>query len=1053
MSCKYRFRYIFLLAAVLMLSKSYAQDTYVISGWVKGIDNQAIENVTISVLGSNEKPAVSDSTGGFQLNVTSGNEWITIQPLGDYESKTIFLNSRKSFTVYLAKEGFTSYNDFLLGEGMNLQSRDVITAHQNITEEQMKYSANVTVDQFFQTQLTGALVSNTSGMPGSGTSTFLRGINTLYTSNQPLYVVDGVPLERSSLYNSLCEGYTYNPISTIDPFDVSYITVYKDPSYSSKYGLYGSGGVVEIQTINPDATETTIDFKYRTGISQKSDYLPQLDNSQYKVLANELLYSSGMPNEQYTQDYPGLYYVPSDTINYQPYGHNTNWQDEVFQNSILQNVHFSIKGGDAIAKYGISFGYLSKTGTIKNTSYDRFNARFTGNFNIIERIKMSLNVSLVNADISLRESGLNTVTSPILSGLWKSPILSPYAYDELGNQLDLTAEVDELGVSNPLALSRGFVGDNNNIRFSTTAKLIGELTSKLDLVALLSVNYNAMSESFFSPNTGMSSYNNGEADNETSENNNTFNSVYTNVYLNYSNSFGRDGLHQLSAIAGMKTNSIKFQNDYAKARNTPSDEYTSLSTGQDIYNMIGGNTINYTWLSLNAGLNYRYKSKYFVDLNVTSDASTAIGQDAVTPLSLGNVPMGLFYSVGGAWRMSNENFMKNISLFEDVKARISYGTSGNDDFDVLASKAHSKTDQFNSVGVAVPGTLANTKLSYESHSVLNSGLDIILKGGRHQVIVDWYSSTVDDMLAYRQLPTFIGESVFPSNDGKVNTKGLEVAFNTRVVDFKDFTFDLGLSLGKYRTELLEIPNDKLFLSLPGKGQIVSEKGKELYAFYGYVYEGVYTTTQESLESNLRNNKGDSYRAGDAKYKDVSGKQGVPDGIINDYDKVNIGSPNPDLVGILSAQVSYRNWSVRAVSTFSQGQEIFNYVRYQNEKMTDLSNQSVKVLQRWSVEGQETEVPRATWGDPLGNNDFSSRWIEDGSYFRLKELTFSYRTFKPVFFVRNFEAYVTLNNVFTLTNYVGYDPEVSYSSNPLLQGTDYGAMPQTRSFTFGVNIGL
>lgn len=1053
MSCRYRIRYIFLLAAVLMLGTSYSQNTYVLSGWVKGIDNKAIENVTISVLGSAETPAVTDSSGMFQINVSSGNDMITIQPISDYESKTILLNSRENITIYLAKKGFTSYNDYLLGEGVKVQSRDVVTAHQNITEKQMKYSANTTVDQFFQTEIAGAFVSNTSGMPGSGTTTFLRGINTLHTNNQPLYVVDGVPLERSSLYGSLCEGYIYNPLSTIDPFDVSYMTVYKDPSYGSKYGFYGSGGVVEIQTINPNATETTIDFKYRTGITQQPESLPQLDNNQYKLLANELLYSSGTPNEEYTQLYPGLFYTPSDTINYQPYSHNTNWQDEVFQNSLMQNVHFSIKGGDAIAKYGISFGYLTKTGLIKNTSYDRFNARFTGNFNIIERIKMSLYVSLINTNTSLRESGINTVTSPILSGLWKSPILSPYAYDELGNQLNSTAEVDELGVSNPLALSTGFTGDNSNTRFATTAKIIGELTPKLDIVALLSVNYNVMTESFFSPNTGMAAYGDGDIYNETAEYNNTYNGTYTNLYLDYNDDFGTNGVHRFSAVAGAKANFITFQNDYASASNTPSDEYTSLSTGVSIYNSMGGTNINYTWLSINTALNYAFKSKYIIDLNLTSDASTAIGQDASTPLSFGNVPMGHFYSVGGAWRISNEDFMKNISLFEDVKARVSYGTSGNDDFDVLASKSYSTTDHYNVLGVSVPGTLANIKLSYETHKVLNTGLDVVLKGGRHQIVVDWYSTTVDNMLAYEQLPTFIGESVFPTNAGKVNTQGVELALNTRAVDYKDLTVDLGVSLGKYRTEVLALPEDKMTTDLPGMGEVVSQKGDELYAFYGYVYEGVYATTQESEASNLLTDKGMTYRAGDAKYKDISGKQGVPDGVINDYDKVNLGSATPDFVGVFSTQISYKNWSVKAVSTFSHGQEVFNYVRYQNEKMTDLSNQSAKVLQRWSAEGQQTDIPRATWGDPQGNNDFSSRWIEDGSYFRLKELTFSYRIFKPFLFVRNLETYITLNNVFTLTNYVGYDPEVSYSSNSMLQGIDYGAMPQSRSFTFGVNIGL
>jgi TonB-linked SusC/RagA family outer membrane protein len=1054
MKCKKNnIKYVCLLIAILNFSPTFSQSAYQLSGWVKGIDNQAVENVTISVLGSSNKPAVSDEEGKYEIEVESGGVWVSFQPIEGLESKTVFLDDRMVLNVYLAEEGFSTYNDYVLGEGMHQQSKDVITAHQSITSEQMKYSNNITVDQFFQTHITGAYVINSSGMPGAGTSTFLRGINSLNTGNQPLYVVDGIPLERSSYYQSLSDGFNYNPITSLDPLDISYITVYKDPSYTSKYGLYGANGVVEIKTINPDASKTTIDLKYRTGIDLSPDYLPQLESAQYKVLANEILYSTGAPNEDYTKDFPGLYYTPNDTENYGPYSHNTNWQDEVFQDAMMQNVHFSIKGGDAIAKYGISFGYLNKEGLIKNTSYDRFNARFAGTFNIIERIKMFLNVNMVNSHMNLRESALNSPKSPILSGLWKSPILSPYAYDDLGNKVHITADLDELGVSNPLALSEGFTGNNSNIRFSTSAKIIGELTSNIDIVAMFAVNYNTMSESAFSPNTGMGAYQNGELYNEVSEYYNTYSNLYSNLYANYSNAFGNNDVHRVSGILGMKLSNVNFQNDYALTGNTPSDDYTSLGSGQNIYNSMGGNNINYGWLSLNAGLNYNYKTKYFLDFNLSSDASTAIGQEASTPLNLGDVPMSLFYSIGGAWRISDEFFLKNNSLFEDVKVRASYGTAGNDNFSVLASKTYNRTDHFHVLGVSVPGALANPALNYETKVMLNTGLDLVIKGGRHQVIFDWYNSTVNDMLVYNQLPSYMGESVFPSNAGKVNTQGIEFSLNTRVIDYKDLKIDLGLKLGKYRTEVLAMPNDKLVSNLPGMGEIVSQVGGELYSFYGYEYEGVFATTEESSVANLTNKKGYSYSQGDAKFKDRSGAQGIPDGVIDDHDKVELGSPNPDLVGVLSARITYKNWSLSAMSTFAKGQEIFNYLRYQNEKMTDLSNQSIKVLQRWTTEGQQTDIPRATAGDPIGNSDFSSRWIEDGSYLRIKELTLSYRLPKSVWIVRNLETFISVNNLATFTNYVGYDPEMSYSYNPSLQGIDYGMMPQPRSFTFGVNIGL
>ncbi len=1050
---KCNINYFILFVALCVASNAYSQDGYTLSGWVRDINNEPIEDVTISVPGSMGVLAVSDKDGNYSIEVKSGDVWITFQPVGVWETKTIFLDSRNNLNVYLAKKDFTTYNDKVIGEGVDKLSRNVISAHQNISDMQLKYSGNISVDQFFQKQITGALVSNQSGMPGSGTSTFLRGINSLNTTNQPLYVVDGIPLERGSNYESYFEGYHYNPITSIDPNDVSYITVYKDPSYTSKYGFSGANGVIEIQTLSPDASETTIDLKYRTGIDVKPDYLPQLESAHYRILANELLYSSGLPQEEYTVSYPGLFYTEQDLIRYIPYSNNTNWQDEVFQNTLMQNVHFSIKGGDAIAKYGISVGYLTRDGIIKSTSYDRFNARFAGTFNIIQRIKMQLNVSMVNTNLSLREAGLNTVTSPIISGLWKSPLLSPYDYDENGNMLNTTADLDELGVSNPLALNRAYDGENSNTRFSTSAKIIGEISPKLNVVSLLAVNYNTMTENSFSPNLGMAAYSNGETSNELSGYVNTHRGIYSNTYLDYSDAWGQKKLHRVSANLGMRYNQVNFQNDFAKTGSTPSDAYTSLGFGQDIYDYVGGNIINYNQLSLNGNMNYDYKAKYLASLNLTSDASTSIGRDAATPLNIGNVPVGLFYSLGAAWRISNESFMKQSSLLEDVKIRVSYGTAGNDNFSVLLSQPHYRTDHFNQLGVSIPGALANTSLSYEKSTTFNTGLDMVFKGGRYQVIVDWYNTKLDNMLAFIPLPEFIGESVFPSNGGRVNTKGVEFTLNSRVIDAKDFSFDLGIRLGQYRTEILEVPNGSIVRDIPGLGQVVSSEGNELTAFYGYQYEGVFATSQESKLANLKNDKGLYFRAGDAKFKDVTGPQGVPDHVIDSYDKVNIGSPAPDLTGIITAQISYKSLTLSAVSSFISGNEVFNYVRYQNEKMTDLSNQSVKTLERWSYEGQQTDVPQATWGDPMGNNDFSSRWIEDGSYFRLKEVSLSYKRNKSFLFVKNLEAYVTVENILTFTNYTGYDPELSYASSSILQGIDYGATPQTRSFVFGLNIGL
>lgn len=1053
---KYRFIIgIIALSVILLGNRALAQEAgYELSGTVKNINVDPLPNITVSILGSVQPPAVTDDAGEYKIEVPSGEVWISFVPVGDYVERTVFLNSRKALNIYFDYKNRTSNHELVLGEGQRKPGRNVIGAGDHMLSGHMKYNTHSTIDQLFQTSVTGAQVSNMSGMPGSGTSIFLRGIGSAYAGGQPLFVVDGIPMERSRYYSSLIDGYNYSPVSTIDPSDVSFISVYKDPSYTSQYGLYGGNGVIELRTIFPDASTTTIDVKYRIGLDMKPDYQKQLDAIEYKVLANELLFSSGMFQEDYELEYPGLFYRKDDTINYRLFNHNTQWQDEVFQNALSQNIHFSIKGGDAVAKYGISFGYLTGNGMLKSTSYDRFNTRFVGSFNIIERIAMSLNVNYTTTTSNLRASGLDEVRSQILSGLWKSPLLSPYQYDEDGNQLGTTAEVDVLGVSNPLALAREFKGLADNSRFSISARVNGEINNNLSLVTLLGLNYNLISESVFSPDLGMNVYYDGEVYNESSVNSNTYFGAYVNSYLSYNSNPDGTGRNTLVANLGLRTISDKFENDYGIGGNSPSDEYKDLEQGEPNLRRVGGRNIDYSYFSMYGNINYNIINKYYLDFKLSADASSAIGIDAETPFSMGNVPYEIFYSAGAAWRISNEDFLKNLSILEDLRIRASYGTSGSDNFDILLSRSHYLTNQFNVVGVSIPGSSANSALRSEKRNYLNVGSDLSLIGGKHQLSVDMYYSITNDLLLFQDLPSFTGVEYYPLNSGRISNRGIEFSSLSRLVQKSDFALDLGIKLGANKNRVEELPVDQVIIPLPGLGEIVMSEGNEFNAFYGYEFDGVFATTSESQEANLTNNRGIPFSAGDARFVDKSGPQGVPDGIIDDFDKVILGSPNPELMGSASLVMKYKKWQLDIVTQFMTGQEIFNYTRFRNEEMAFLHNQSASTLNRWTYETQQTDIPRASWGDPVGNNDFSSRWIEDGSYLRLKNITLSYSTAKKIIpGVRKIEVFLKAVNILTLTRYTGYDPEFSYSFNPLYQGIDYSLTPQPRSLFAGINISL
>jgi hypothetical protein len=286
----------------------------------------------------------------------------------------------------------------------------------------------------------------------------------------------------------------------------------------------------------------------------------------------------------------------------------------------------------------------------------------------------------------------------------------------------------------------------------------------------------------------------------------------------------------------------------------------------------------------------------------------------------------------------------------------------------------------------------------------------------------------------------------------MQNKGWEIGSFLRLFDGSNFKWDLQVSFSSVENEVTSIKGGQLVYSVPG-GEKINKTGAPANSFYGYEYLGVYATEAEAREAGLVNNRSMAYGAGDAIYADLSGPDGNPDGRIDEFDKTIIGNPLPDYYGGVINSFSYRGITLSAFLQVSSGLEVFNYVRYQNEKMTGLENQSQHVLSRWQYEGQETDVPRALWDDPMGNSDFSSRWIEDGSFMRVKFIKLSYTLPSQLLMFKTAEFYASVNNIFTFSNYLGYDPEFAYSYSQIYQGIDYGLTPIPRQFIIGVTLGL
>jgi TonB-linked SusC/RagA family outer membrane protein len=630
-------------------------------------------------------------------------------------------------------------------------------------------------------------------------------------------------------------------------------------------------------------------------------------------------------------------------------------------------------------------------------------------------------------------------------------MLNPYQYDLEGNMLTLISEVDELGVSNPVAIIDRYRGKNSNYNFNTNMGFEMTLNKDLMLNTNFSLTYNTMKEQVFMPNHGMAHYYNDEAHNVSKATNNYLLSFYNNTYLSYKKIFNK--VHSITSTTGVNLLTNRYQLDWGLTMNAhENDEYKELSDGTNNLRRIGGANKAWNWVSLYENLNYAYQDKYLVTAGFSFDGSSKVGENAINTIKVGDSRFGLFYSAGLGWRMSSESFMKDVSWIDELKLRLTYGKSGNDDIGESTASDYYESVKFRETVGLYPAVIANKELSYETVSQLNAGLDLALWGSRFRATVDVFNSTTKDMLILTPLKSYLGYSFRPENGGEMQNKGVEVNASYRIVEGRNFKWDIQANVTKLSNEITYLHGDMLVTDIVG-GQVVNKVGAPANSFYGFVFDGVYESSAQAQTEGLVNEKLVPYKGGDARFVDLSGPNGTPDGVINQFDKTDIGSSMPELYGGLLNTFTYKRWSLETYLNFVSGNEVFNYVRYKNEGMTGIENQSANVLNRWQYEGQVTDVPRALWNDPIGNSAFSSRWIEDGSYLRVQNIALSYRIPSKWLEFRNAEFYISANNVLTLSKYLGYDPEFATSYSHAEQGVDYGQTPQPRQFVIGIKLGL
>ena len=1013
-----------LIVSVLLLSifssqaqKELPKDSILVKGVIVSGTNTPLPNITISVEGSQKLPVVTNEAGEFSIELNAGDNWLLISPASDYKTKRIFLNHRKELKIYLTDNDLSAGDDPMTILSQKTIKKDIVSSYFELNADGSSKTSAISIDEYMQGKVPGMNTIRREGAPGTGAISFMRGINSINANNQALYVVDGIPIENPGLFKSNLDGYAYDPLGAVNLLDISKVTIVKDPTVTSVYGSKASNGLVLIETLDPSATQTSIDVDLRTGYSlAPSNLIPQLNAGQHKTLASEELFSSGMFEENIKLAYPDLFLTKNDPrfIDYQ---HNTNWQDKIFADAMFTNINLKVKGGDAIARYGLSFGYTTSKGVIKTTGYDSYNLRFVGRLNIFTWLRMNAGVSLNYNSSNMKESAKVKETNPILAALAKSPMLNPYQYDLNGNMITALSEVDELGVSNPVAIIDNFKASNSNYHFLSTMGFEGQLdkNKNLMLISNFSITYNALKEQIFMPNHGMAHYYNDEAINVAKATTDYLLSIYNNTYLAYNKIFNK--VHKLNSSTGFNVMTNKYQLDWGLTMNAPeNDQYQDLQNGANNLRQIGGENRNWNWVSLYENVNYAFKDKYLVSASVSLDGSSRVGDQAINTFEIANNPFGLFYGGGLGWRLSSEPFLNKLSWLDELKLRLTFGKSGNDDIGESNASDYYQAVKFRETVGLYPAIIPNNELSYETVNQLNAGSDIALFGNRVKITIDAFQTNVSDMLILTPMKSYMGYSYRPENGGQMQNKGYELSTSLRIFDRRSFKWDFHANFSKISNEITNLKGDRMISQIEG-GEIVNQVGSSANSFYGYIFTGVYSSEQEAITANLLNDKMVRYSAGDAKFVDISGPNGIPDGIINQYDKTAIGSSMPNFYGGIQNTFTYKKWTLNTLINFVSGNKIFNYVRYQNEKMTGLENQSANVLNRWQYDGQVTDVPRAIWNDPIGNSSFSTRWLEDGSYLRIQNVSLSYKIPNKFLQFRNAEFYISANNVYTISIFV------------------------------------
>lgn len=1025
---------------------------------VDAATGEPLSGARLKAYNNDRYTAMTDEDGTYTIKVPKFVTAVSVV-LEGYNMATSSLNGRTE------NVNFILYSDQYLKD-----YKAQTTGAKSVVTENFETSTALTIDQEIQNRLGGDVRSiQRSANPAQGVSMFINGYNSLNSNAQPLIILDGVVYDQMYDTQMLHTGYFNNLLQAINLEDIQNVEVLKNGT--AIYGAKAANGVILINTKRCTSMATRIDVNINAGIELMPKTIDMMDAEQYRGYTAQLLGSTDtkLKEFKFLNTDPNYYY-------YNMYHNNTDWKDQVYREAWTQNYGISIQGGDDVAKYNLSVGYTDAKSTLKKNDLSRFNIRFNTDIILNKWFSTEFDASYTNVTRDLRSDGLdsefnlNSLASTSFLALAKSPFLSPYDFATDGKVTTFISDADDylnevLGtrgsLANPTAILENGEAKNKNhtdctmINIAVTPKW--QPSKNFYLQEKFSYTMQSFDESYFTPIIGMPTY---LGSGKTAQTQNEKWSLYTkhNAVFSDTRAFWDilpNGAHRLDAFGGVRFMNDTFTSSYLIGDNTGNDKTPNNSYSQDSKYRYGSDT---SWRSLAYYLNldYNYKEKYYLQGQMSMETSSRYGKEVDAGLKMFGVAWGLFPSIQGSWVMTNEDWFRPNRGVNMLKLNVGFESVGNDGIDNSAtltymSNAALLNDNITSIGLA---NIGNTSLRWETTNRFNAGLEGNFLNNRLNVKFNYYTSKTTNLVTLGTLAYVAGISDYYTNDGALKNQGFDAAFVAKLVNNNNFKFEFGASVGHYKNKLTQLPQNQTSFETSMYGAtILSEIGRSAGVFYGFKTDGVYATTAEANADGLyiTDAAGNKlyYGAGDMKFVDTDG-----DKVITDADRQVIGDPNPDIYGNISLNFYIgKHWSVSAGFNYSLGNDIYNYQRSLLESGSMFINQTTAMNRRWAAEGQVTDIPKITYGDPMGNSRFSDRWIEDGSYLKLKNITIAYKIPIQNQYIQGLSVWASANNLYTLTKYLGSDPEVSAGNGVLMQGIDAGYLSSGRSFNLGVKINL